>query len=146
MTESVRFERRGRVLVIAHHGDLDLSARETLRAELPQPHDLADEGTNAVVVDLRAVTFMDCAALGVLMALTRECHQVGISVLLAGAIPIVRRLLTALRLDQVFVVTFTVEEAVSLAETWMSLGTTPPLVPPPPPLPFPAAPSDSREL
>jgi anti-sigma B factor antagonist len=146
MTEPVRFERRGRVLVLACHGDLDLSTREALRAELPQPNVLANEGTDAIVMDLRAVTFMDCAALGVLIVLAREYNGVGIPVVLAGAVPIVRRLFTALRLDQVFVVTFTVEEAVSLAETWVDLGTAPALPPPPPPLPFPTAASDSREL
>jgi hypothetical protein len=97
------------------------------------------------VVDLADVPFMDCSALGILLALSERCAESGARFLLSGPTAIVSRLLNALQLDQVFVITRTVADAVALAETWTELGELPPelvpaLQPATPPLPAPAVP------
>jgi hypothetical protein len=82
------------------------------------------------VVDLTDVSFMDCSALRILLALSERCAESGARFLLSGPTAIVSRLLNALQLDQVFVITGTAAEAVALAETWTELGELPPeLVP-----------------
>ena len=80
---------------------------------------------DAVVVDLAEVTFMDCAALRPLVALSERCTQQRARFLLSGPTAIVSRLLNALRLDLVFVVAKTLREAITLAETWTDLGQLP---------------------
>jgi hypothetical protein len=97
------------------------------------------------VVDLTDVSFMDCSALRILLALSERCAESGARFLLSGPTAIVSRLLNALQLDQVFVITGTAAEAVALAETWTELGELPPELvparqPAPPPLPAPAVP------
>lgn len=76
---------------------------------------------DAVVVDLAEVTFMDCAALRQLLVLSERCTQQRARFLLSGPTAIVSRLLDALWLDRVFVVTKTLKEAIALAETWTDL-------------------------
>jgi hypothetical protein len=97
------------------------------------------------VVDLADVSFMDCSALRILLALSERCAESGARFLLSGPTAIVSRLLNALQLDQIFVITRTAAEAVALAETWTELGELPPELvsarqPAPPTLPAPAVP------
>jgi anti-sigma B factor antagonist len=129
MADTVTTDRRGRTLVVACHGDLDLAARDDLRAGLRHVVPAADRITDdlavahvTVVVDLSGVTFMDCAALSVFIALGRGCHVAGVPLVLAGAAPIVLRLLTTLDLHRQFVLTSTVDEGVALAEAWSEVG------------------------
>ena len=67
-----------------------------------------------VVVDLSDVTFLDCSALGVLVAFTRDCLAAARPPVLAAPSPIVDRLFVALGFHRDFLVTATVDEAVEL--------------------------------
>jgi anti-anti-sigma regulatory factor len=150
MNPLVTTHRYRRVMVVRCRGDLDLSSTSELQAclaQVPAPappaHDsrhlrahrpasgstrapgAAAGDVDAIVVDLAEVTFMDCSALRTLVALSERCAQQGARFLLSGPTAIVLRLLNALQLDRVFVVTRTLTEAIALAETWTELGELP---------------------
>ncbi|MFE9561980.1 STAS domain-containing protein [Streptomyces sp. NPDC006487] len=63
-TNAHRYDKNGRVL-IAPAGELDISTVHSLRAALARH---PQEGVRAIDIDLSAVTFCDCSALGVLLA------------------------------------------------------------------------------
>ncbi len=65
-------EEHGHAVVVRVEGELDVSTAPPLREELRRliRHDGA-QGAPSVVVDLRAVTFMDSYALGLLV----QCHK-----------------------------------------------------------------------
>jgi anti-anti-sigma factor len=107
-------------------GRHDLVSGSASSASGPSQAPAAATGVvDAVVVDLAEVTFMDCAALRQLVALSERCTRQRARFLLSGPTAIVSRLLNALRLDRVFVVTRTLREAIALAETWADLGGLP---------------------
>lgn len=126
MQPIVSTERRRQVLVVSCRGDLDLACRARLQAELPllcptDPPDVPD----ALVIDLSAVTFLDCSALGVLLAFAGEYEAGNVRLLFAGPSPLVRRLLSALGLHHRFTLAGSLDDAVVLAETWADLGREP---------------------
>jgi anti-sigma B factor antagonist len=55
-----------------------------------------------VIVELSALEFMDCGALGALRRIQRLARQSGGDVLLAGPVAIVLRLLSLIGMDEVF--------------------------------------------
>jgi anti-sigma B factor antagonist len=78
--------------------------RQRVRAQLEQ-------GRATVVVDLSRTEYVDSAGLGTLVLLNREARAVGGCLVLAGLSEHVRDLLRLLRLDEVFTIATTVEEA-----------------------------------
>lgn len=140
MDTLVTTHRFRRVVVVRCQGELDLSVKtefalalsaiaarpaDTRPAPAAEPDEQPFPVPQAVVIDLAGVTFLDCAALGVLVGLADRCVHTGHHFLLAGPQAIVRRMLAALRLDRVFVVTPTVAEAIALAESWAELDGPP---------------------
>ena len=79
--------------------------RERVRAQLEQ-------GRATVVVDLSRTEYVDSAGLGTLVLLNREARAVGGCLILAGLSEHVRDLLRLVRLDEVFTIATSVEEAV----------------------------------
>ena len=122
MNPLVTTRRCGRVVVVCCQGELDLASVPHLQsalAHLPEP------ATDTVVIGLAEVRFLDCAALRVLVTLSERCTGHRVRFLLAGPTAIARRLLNVLQIDRTFVVTHTLEEAVTLAETWAEFGEQP---------------------
>jgi anti-anti-sigma factor len=86
----VTTDRRDGVVVVAAKGEIDMSTSPELRGALRAPG--ASAGT--VVLDLRAVTFMDSSGLGVIVGQHKRAREEGyrFAVAVAGA-PEVRRIL-----------------------------------------------------
>jgi anti-sigma B factor antagonist len=78
--------------------------RQRVRAQLEQ-------GRSTVVVDLSNTEYVDSAGLGTLVLLNKEARAAGGCLVLAGLTEHVRDLLRLVRLDEVFTIASTVEEA-----------------------------------
>src|SRR5688500_11128678 len=106
--ESVRNERHA-VVIIA--GDLDAATAPRLHAELV---DLAGDGIDRVVLDLRRMTFVDSFGLGVIVNAKKRLSQQGnaLCVVADDEQRTLRRLLEITGLDRVLPVHATIAEAV----------------------------------
>lgn len=71
-----------------------------------------DAGHTQIVLDLASVQFMDSSALGALIAAVKRMRAIG-TIALARANPTVSRLLTLTRMDKVFTIAATVDDAVA---------------------------------
>jgi anti-anti-sigma factor len=69
---SVRCERHDDVWVAIAHGEIDMASAPELGRALD-----ADGGAALVVLDLRAVTFLDSSALGLIVAQLRRARERG---------------------------------------------------------------------
>ncbi len=78
--------------------------RQRVRAQLEQ-------GRSTVVVDMSRTEYVDSAGLGTLVLLNKEARAAGGCLVLAGLSDHVRDLLRLVRLDEVFTIAATVEEA-----------------------------------
>lgn len=74
-------------MTVALAGEFDLSNTEELERALAAAAD-ADE----LCLDLAAVEFLDCAALGVILSVVRRADERGVPVVLHRPSPIVRRM------------------------------------------------------
>ena len=92
-------EREGAV-VVELHGDIDLESTELLADCLAVG---AERGTD-VLVDLSDVTLIDCSALAVLVQARQLAERRGRKVCLVAPPRLVRRILTAVGLDTVFLI------------------------------------------
>ena len=81
--------------------------RQRVRAQLEQ-------GRPTVVVDLSRTEYVDSAGLGTLVLLNKEARAIGSCLVLAGLTDHVRDLLRLVRLDEVFTIAATVEEAMKV--------------------------------
>lgn len=70
-----------------------------------------DEGQQTILLDLTDVTFMDSSALGALIATVKKMGLLGTIAIATARMP-VTRLLSLTRMDRVFAVHPTVEDAV----------------------------------
>lgn len=118
MGTPVKVTRRGRVTVLRHQGELDLSAAPAMSSVLSEftktSAPVRHGGPATVIVDLTEVTFMDCTALGVLVRLARQCALQDRTFAFCGARGVVERLFTVLELDRQFLVATTIEEAIHI--------------------------------
>jgi anti-sigma B factor antagonist len=78
--------------------------RQRVRSQLEQ-------GRATVIVDLSRTEYVDSAGLGTLVLLNKEARAAGGCLVLAGLSDHVRDLLRLVRLDEVFTIAATVEEA-----------------------------------
>ncbi len=74
MTDDVRItqEQVNGAAVVTVEGEIDVASAPELRTNL---HELCTEDASTVAVDLRAVTFLDSSALGVLVGALRRCRE-----------------------------------------------------------------------
>jgi anti-sigma B factor antagonist len=86
-------------LVVTLRGELDLNSAYTLNDELRR---LELDRPDLLVLDLRLLTFMDCAGLGRLVALRRRAERQGFRLVLVRGTKIVQRLLAVTALDVTF--------------------------------------------
>lgn len=99
--------RPGRV-VVEVGGELDLHTAGQLRTVLTE---LAADGHGHVVVDFAGVTFCDAAGLGALVAANNRLAERGGTLRLVGVRPAQRKILHVTRLNELFPVYETVDEA-----------------------------------
>lgn len=94
----VQFDETGAVATVAPEGELDLARADGLRAALLE----AARATEAVVVDLDEVTFMDSAVLGVLVGGVKRCRKQGVTFRVVNAKGSPRRAIELTGLDALF--------------------------------------------
>jgi anti-sigma B factor antagonist len=99
-------------VVVALCGELDVVDAATVMAVLAAA---AAAGDPRIIVDLAALEFIDCCALGALGRVQAQAQQAGGDLLLAAPRGQVRRILTLTGLIDVFSVHASVEEAARTA-------------------------------
>ena len=99
-------------VVVTVSGEVDLFTVPRLDAELVEA---TSSGVPALLVDLRAVTFIDSAGLGVLVAAFKRCRAHRGAMHLVVTSREVRRLLEVLGLDAVLPVHAGLDEALAAA-------------------------------
>ncbi len=113
MTSDAEFEVTGSdqpgVAVLAVRGEIDVATAPEFHASLS---DLIAEGPEVVMVDLRAVSFIDSTGLGVLVGAEKEMREGGRDLRLVVTQPQITRLLSLTGLDEVFTVVSTPSESV----------------------------------
>lgn len=96
--------------ILGVDGELDLSTSERFRDALTE---LVD-ASSYVAIDLRAVSFMDSTALGVVVAAMKRARERGGEVALVGPTGSPRKVLSITALDQIMRI---VEDPAELSET-----------------------------
>ncbi|MFF4186695.1 STAS domain-containing protein [Streptomyces sp. NPDC001691] len=89
----------GGTIIIELHGELDMLAHRELG---PRIHALVCRGAADVVLDLRAVTFLDAGGIRLLLAVREHVAWRGGVLRLIRGTPRVSRILTLVRLDGSF--------------------------------------------
>lgn len=97
------------VALAAFEGEIDFTAREDFRAKLAV---LAP--AEGAIVDLSAVSYMDSSALAELLLLQRGRNQAGRPKMSVVVNPRIRRLFEVAGLQNVLVLTATLDEAMAL--------------------------------
>ena len=92
-------ETRERVTRLAINGELDYATAPTLSNLLTVAEERSGE---AVILDLRDVTFLDCAALHVIQEAHQRAQRNGHILVLIGGRPTVRRVFVLTGLDHLF--------------------------------------------
>lgn len=111
LVRSVRQE--GQTLVVTVSGEIDLSNSPALRARMLDL--VAKHSPKRVVLNLGLVPYMDSSAVAVLVELLRKVGK-GKRVVLTDLQPRVKGLLEIARLDTIFAVAKSEEEAMATAE------------------------------
>lgn len=109
MTLTIADRTQGPFHVLELAGDIDLESSRTLRAHIVERF---SEPSARVVVDLTGVAFMDSSGLGALVSgwqLTREAGDFRI----AGANPVVQRVLSITGMEDVFALYPSVDAALA---------------------------------
>jgi anti-sigma B factor antagonist len=101
---------QGNWQILGVDGELDLSTSERFRNALTE---LVD-ASSYVAIDLRAVSFMDSTALGVVVAAMKRARERGGEVALVGPTGSPRKVLSITALDQIMRI---VEDPAELSET-----------------------------
>ena len=102
-------------LVVALCGELDVTGAADAEAAITA----LVAGSQYLVIDMSALGFLDCSALGALLRAQALARRGGGDVVLAAPQPLVRRLLTLTGNDEVFWVAAGVEAAVAgIAGRW----------------------------
>jgi anti-sigma B factor antagonist len=92
------FDCRGAELVVLH-GELDIATTE-------MAHDMIAWalGAHCAIVDLSEVEFMDASGVGLFLSTLKEATLTGRHLMLCGPAPAVRRVFTALDLEDAFAI------------------------------------------
>jgi len=100
----------GRAVVVQVTGDIDLSRSVDFQHELLL---LLDQRPERVVVDLAGVPYMDSSGVASLVKVLSRSRKAGIGLVLVGLSPRVQSLFQITRLDRVFQILSTRQEALA---------------------------------
>jgi anti-anti-sigma factor len=100
----------GSITIVAPSGDIDMAVSDDLRVRLTT---LVDRGRTRLVLDLGAVTYIDSAGLGALVAAMKHARADGGDIRVCALASDVRALFEMTRLDKVVSVHATRQEAVA---------------------------------
>ena len=105
-----RIRRIGRAAVVDVEGDIDLSRSARFQQSLLT---LMDDAPERIVVNLAAVGYMDSSGVASLVKLLSRARKQGVSLRLSGLCDRVRSIFEITRLDSVFEIHATEEEALA---------------------------------
>lgn len=114
MQISRRPDELGEHMIVGLAGDIDISAIVAVRSAF---HEVLGDGWNRVLVDLADVTFLDSAAVGILIGLHRRCREAGGACVLVNLQPEHLRIFSATGLDTVFATAADIETACAIAQS-----------------------------
>jgi anti-sigma B factor antagonist len=101
---------RGSVVVVSLSGDaLDAACAEKFRADIAPLID----GQKAIVLDFAGLKFVDSSGIGALLSCLRLAKTNGGEIRISGLLPNVRSLFELVRLDRLFEIFSTSDEAVA---------------------------------
>jgi anti-sigma B factor antagonist len=102
-------EHREQIAICRLTGELDAGAATDLVAVLDRE---IDAGVHRLVVDLARVGYIDSSGLGALVKVLKKARSAGGDVRLVGPGPDVRKVLELTRLDRIFEISRTTDDAV----------------------------------
>ena len=105
-------------VVVALDGELDIADAASVTAALTA----AAARNPRIIIDLAALEYIDCHALGALVRVRAQARQAGGDLLLAAPRGLVRRILALTGLIDVFSVHASVEDAVRIARPVVTAG------------------------
>ncbi|MDI3517400.1 MAG: anti-sigma factor antagonist [Thermotogota bacterium] len=95
--------------IVKVNGDIDAYSTGELKKFMTDLISRTEKST--LVIDMSNVPYVDSAGLGMLVSILRESKSAGKSLVLASMKPNVKRIFELTRLDKVFTITDTVQEA-----------------------------------
>ena len=98
------------VVVLELHGEASVSTGRTLSGFLEE---VIDQGYRQLLIDMAEVTYLDSSALGALVGSYKKLTERGGTLLLVSPSPLVQRVLQISRLDRLFNVCDTEQQALS---------------------------------
>ncbi len=107
----VRTERRDDAVIVAPHGDIDLTASPSLRHELKR---VQAEKPQRLVVDLSQVSYMDSSGVATLVEAMQTARRDRSRMVLCAMQDRVRSIFEIAKLDTVFTITSTIDDALSV--------------------------------
>lgn len=107
---SVRVQPRGDAAVVMAERRLVVGNRQDLKAAVVQE---MENGRRTVVIDLGETDLIDSGGLGVLVTLYRHAEELGRSLVLANLSDEIAGLLRLTKLDTIFTVADTIEDALA---------------------------------
>ena len=96
--------------IIPLEGSLDIGKKTTFKQELWAK---TPEGVKKVVLDFGKVGFIDSACLGIIIGFSRQLKEKGIDLVIAAPNEEVRSIFQITRLDKIFSIFDSVQEAMS---------------------------------
>ena len=107
---SIQVEPRGEAVVLSAVGDVDLAQSPELRESIKQA---LDSNPKKLVVDLGGVNYMDSSGVATLVEALKRAKSGGASLVICSLAPAVLSIFEIARLDQVFNLAGSVDEALS---------------------------------
>jgi len=101
-------QRSEAALVVVPRGEIDLSRSPVLRSELTR---LVGEAPGKVIIDLSGVSYMDSSGVATLVESLQQCRAADVTLILCSLQERVRSIFEIARLDMVFTITDTLDEA-----------------------------------
>lgn len=98
----------GPATIVTPVGDVDLTASPLLRQELKK---VQAAGPKRLIVDLAAVGYMDSSGLATLVEAMQQARKTGTRIVLCAMTDRVRSIFEIARLDSVFAIAMTLDEA-----------------------------------
>lgn len=109
-TLEISLERLGDATVLAPKGDVDMAKSPVLRKAIAEA---MKSGSGRLVLDLASVSYMDSSGLATLVEALQNSRKSGMPLLLCGLTPRVRSILEIARLNTVFTLFDTREQALA---------------------------------
>jgi len=110
MSFTLHKDKRGGVVVVGVDGQLIVGNRQELKQKVL---DAIDGGARKFVIDFTRTGYIDSSGLGVLVSLSKKIREQGVELRLAGLNEDLQTLFELTKLDTLFSITKTPEEALA---------------------------------